>query len=264
MRFFRKSVLALSFLMFFVLAAWTIFAFAVRDKYVVPILMYHKIAKPNSPAELNLVSPRSFERQMAFLKENGYQVISLDVLIDGMKRARLFKGNVVVITFDDGYDDNYTSALPILVKYDFSATVFMISDFVGTPGFVTWDQLKLMDQAGIKIGSHTRHHVYLPDVTDEATLEDEIVNSKKILEKNLGRPVDDFSYPSGGFSEHIVSVVKKAGYKGACATNRGYDRFNLDYYQLNRIRVNDDDSNLVLWAKVSGYYNLFRKSKNPY
>jgi peptidoglycan/xylan/chitin deacetylase (PgdA/CDA1 family) len=261
MKFLRRSAFVIFPIILFGLLSWTVFAFTVRDKYVIPILMYHSVMKPESNSELNLVSPQAFDHQMAFLKNNGYQVLTLSDLVEGMHKARMFRRKTVVITFDDGYADNYTNAFPILKKYNFPATVFVISDFVGTEGFMTWDQLKEMDNAGFKVGSHTRRHAYLPSFKDDAILEDEISNSRKIIEKNLGGPIEFFSYPSGGFSDHIISLVKKAGYQGACTTNRGYDRFNLDMYQLNRIRINDDDIDLALWAKLSGYYNFFRKSK---
>jgi peptidoglycan/xylan/chitin deacetylase (PgdA/CDA1 family) len=104
----------------------------------------------------------------------------------------------------------------------------------------------------------------LPDVSDRARLEDEIINSKKLLEKNLQTEVEYFSYPSGGYTEEIKEMVKEANYQGACATNRGYDRFNTGVFELKRIRINDSDSMIVMWAKISGYYNLFRNFKNSY
>ena len=95
--------------------------------------------------------------------------------------------------------------------------------------------------------------------------EDEIVTSKKILEENLGIEIKYFAYPIGGFNSFIKKVIKANNYKGACATNRGYDKSNKDVFELNRIRFsNKDNSDLILRVKLSGYYNLFRKSKNPF
>ncbi len=247
------------------ICVWTAFAFYIRDKYTVPILMYHQVdACGTSKCPLNIVSPEAFDRQMKFLKKNNYQVISLDDLIQGIAKGVLFNRRSVVITFDDGYADNYTTAFPVLKRYDFPALVFVVSDFVGKPGYVTWDNLKEMQGSGFVTGSHTRNHLYLPEVKDHTRLVDEIVTSKKILEDNIGREIDYFSYPSGGYSEEIKDIVKSAKYKGACATNRGYDRFNTSRYELKRVRMNDTDSNLVMLAKVSGYYNLFRDFKSTH
>ena len=260
MRFIKRSII------YFVICVgvWTFFAFYVRDKYTVPILMYHKIDPSRASSELNVVSQKSFEHQMKFLKRHGYQVISLDDLVQGINKGNLFNRHSVVITFDDGYEDNYIKAFPILTKYEFPATIFVISDAIGNSGFMTWEQLKEMQEFDITVGSHTRHHVYLPDVNEKDRLQDEILNSKKIIEKNIGKDVSYFSYPSGGYSEEIKDVVKNAKYKGACATNRGFDRFNTGVYEIKRIRINDHDNAVVMWAKLSGYYNLFRDFKNSY
>lgn len=233
-----------------------------RDKYVVPILMYHNIEE-TEVRKANSVSPESFKRQMQYLRDHGYTVISLHDLVEGIRAGRPAPRKSVVITFDDAYLDNYTEAFPVLKSFAYPAIVFVPSDLVGTPGYVSWEQLMEMQAGGFVAGSHTRHHVYLPDAAVDKQRE-EIFQSKELLEKRLGEPVLYFAYPSGGFSDEIKDMVREAGYRGACATNRGYARFNEDVYELKRIRPNDDDSELELWAKLSGYYNLFRKSKHPF
>jgi len=121
-----------------------------------------------------------------------------------------------------------------------------------------------MIEQDIDIGSHTRHHAYLPELSRKEQ-EDEIKKSKWKLERNLGKRIEYFSYPIGGFSELIKKLVKEAGYKGACATNRGYDRLNKDVFELNRVRFSDNDNrDDILWIKLSGYYNLFREARKPY
>ena len=113
------------------------------------------------------------------------------------------------------------------------------------------------------IGSHTKTHAYLPDLTPEQW-RDEIFASKETLEKHLQRPVLDFSYPVGGFNREIKKLVQEAGYTSAVSTNRGYDRYNRDVFELNRVAANNDDNfGAIRWAKFSGYYNLFREPKSP-
>ncbi len=252
------------FYFIFFVVLWTGFIVFVHDKYTVPILMYHRVGSFAARGDLNIVSQKSFARQMKFLHKHGYHVISLDDLVDGIYKGVSFNRKTVVITFDDGYEDNYNQAFPILKRYDLPATIFLVSDWVGSPDFMTWEQVREMQRSDIEFGSHSRKHAYLPDVNDQAQLEDEIINSKKILEENLGQPVRYFSYPSGGYTEEVKEIVKKAKYKGACATNRGYDRFNTRPYELKRIRINDTDNWFFMWVKLSGYYNLFRSFKNPY
>lgn len=231
-------------------------------QYSVPIIMYHRVEYAGK-LDPNSVTPENFAKQMKFFKDHGYQVISLDALVEGIKARRAFPRNSVVITFDDGYANNYQYAYPTLKEYGYPATVFAISDLVGQKDFLTWDQIKEMQSFKISIGSHTRQHAYLPEVSPEKQI-DEIEGSKKIFDQKLGVSTDYFSYPSGGFSQSIEELVKKAGYKGACTTNRGHQNSNKDVYALKRIRLSDKDlAPSYLRIKLSGYYNLFRESKDP-
>ena len=239
------------------------FFFWLQGRYVVPIVMYHQVTYSEQP-QANWVSPENFQWQMAYLKDHGFNVIRLDELVDATVAGRSLPRKTVVITFDDGYENNYIHAFKTLKKHGFPATIFVPSDKVGTEGRLTWNQMKEMIAFDIDIGSHTRTEAYLPDVS-VGQQKQEIQISKNILEQNLGITVNHFAYPIGGFSEGIKEIVKGAGYKSACATNRGYDRFNKDVFELNRVRFSDKDNRKdYLWMKLSGYYNLFRKAKNPY
>jgi peptidoglycan/xylan/chitin deacetylase (PgdA/CDA1 family) len=258
----------LKYICWFLLSAFIIgsigYTFWLRDRYVVPILTYHHVGIPSGKWRLNTVSESSFEYQMSFMKRHGFNVISFNDLVEGIKQGHEFARNTVVIQFDDGYEDNYTYAFPVLKKYGFPAIVFLVSDKVGTPDFLTWDEVREMEKYGFMAGAHTRHHVYLPRASTNILL-DEIAGSKKIIEEHLGHPIDYFAYPSGGFTEEVKRMAKEAGYKAAVSTNRGKDRFNVDLYELKRIHMNNTDnqySGLIMWIKLSGYYNLFRQFKN--
>jgi len=213
---------------------------------------------------LNMVSPQSFDRQMGFLAHHGYHVISLDEYIKGKKERKQFSFKTVVITFDDGYEDNYTNAFPILQKYHFPATIFLISEAPETsPDVLNWQQIIDMSKNGISFGSHTRHHAYLPGLT-EVQMKDELVGSKKTIEEHLGKTIDYFAYPSGGFNDEAKAMVAQAGYKAALATNRGFDRKNIDLYELNRIHINNWDNDFTLFGKLSGFYNSFREARQSH
>ncbi|MCX5681132.1 MAG: polysaccharide deacetylase family protein, partial [Candidatus Omnitrophica bacterium] len=137
------------------------------------------------------------------------------------------------------------------------------SNFIGKSGYLTWPQIKEMDASGFSFGSHTLSHRYLPDLSDEEQ-KWEISMSKEVIESHLGHPINNFCYRTGGFNDSIKEQVRKAGYRSACTTNRGYNRLNHDVYELKRIRFsNSDKTPLILWVKLSGYYNLFRKPVNP-
>src|SRR5258708_6347960 len=113
----------------FVLAVGCVsFTFWLHDRYVVPILTYHHVGIPSGKWRLNTVSEKSFDHQMCFLKRHGFNVIRFDDLVKGLKQGQAFTRNSVVLVFDDGYEDNYKYAFPILKKYGFPALVFLISD----------------------------------------------------------------------------------------------------------------------------------------
>lgn len=253
----------LSFLLIFFLCSSIGFAIWIYDKHVVPILNYHHI-DTKGYHELNVVSPQSFEKQMAYLKDHQYQVIRLSELFEAIRQNKKLPRKTVVLTFDDGSEDNYT-AFKILKKYGFTAIFFLPTDMMNTEGFLSWDQIKEMANAGMDIGSHTRTHIYLPNYPDFEKVKDEIAGSKRILEEKLGIKIDYFCYPSGGFSNEIKELLKTAGYQGACTTNRGRGRLNKDVFELKRIRVKDKDTGgFSFLAKLSGYYNFFRKCRAPY
>jgi len=231
--------------------------------------MYHNIG--NEPGSF-FVTPENFAKQMEYIKKNGYQVISLDELTRNIQAKIPLKRNGVVITFDDGYKDNFKYAYPVLKKHGFPATIFIITDFVGKgvaykgKQFASWEEIITMSKDGITFGSHTKTHFNFGGRMDEKEAREEITGSKKIIQDKLNLPVDYFCYPSGGFNDKTKELVKQAGYKGACSTNRGFVKFNRDVYELKRIKVTNSDASrfFSFWAKLSGYYNLFKKDKNPY
>ena len=257
-----KTIIAV-FLVLLLLAV-SFYVFYMEPRRVVPILMYHSISdKENSSLH---VSAENFAHQMAFLKEKGYSVISLDELVAGIKAGKKFPSKTVVITFDDGFRDNYLNAFPSLSKYDFPATIFLVTGYIGQKDeYLTWDQVRLMQKHDIDFGAHTRNNTYLPSVKDTKKLWEEVDGSKKDIETNTGRKANYFCYPIGGFNSKVKDAVIKAGYKGACTTNRGYDRYNKDIFELNRVKIKNSDITkpFSLRAKLSGYYNLFRSLKSP-
>lgn len=233
-------------------------------RYVVPILMYHQFGYNESTL---YVSPANFYRQMAYLKNNGYDVISLDELVKGIKSNRNFNHKTVVITIDDGYKNNYAYAYPIFKKYGFPATIFIISNFIGKKkDYLSWEEIKIMLKDDISLGGHTKNNVYLPSVKKKEVLWEETAGCKKIIKSKTNTIVDYFCYPTGGFTPEVKAVLKKAGYKGACTTNRGLVELNKDVYELKRIKVTNSDTTKPLHfrAKLSGYYNLFRSRRHGF
>jgi len=232
-----------------------------RLHYEVPILMYHSLdaSRVDSYAA---VSPEHFREQLQFIKQGGYKVMPLEEYCSMLKDGRKPPRKSVVITFDDGHKDNLAAA-ELLEEFGFPATVFIIANKLGRPGYLSREDVKLiLRDEHMAIGSHTLNEVYLPDAS-EAVLRREITGSRKKLEEIFGRDINTFSYTIGGFNEVALREVQDAGYICACTTNRGYDR-KPNRFALRRIKINDGDTGFGLMAKLSGHYNLFRKPKKPY
>ena len=233
-----------------------------RWSYHLPILGYHRVGVYRAD-HVPTISEEAFRRQLSWLARFRYRVLSLDDVADRLEGGRPLPRRSAAITFDDGYEETYTMAWPLLKRFGFPAAVFVAPAEVGCPGFATWEQLVEMARDAFTIGSHTVHHSYLPLVSEERARE-EIVQSKQLIEARLGRPVRYLSYPIGGFTPAAQALAREAGYRAACTTNRAASRAGLDRYALRRIKMTERDAHpLLLLAKVSGYYDLFRRLKQP-
>jgi len=225
--------------------------------YKPPILCYHHVAEEGDPVAT--VSPAAFRRQIERLAEEG-RVVSLEEWVRAMeKKEKGGPSRPLMLTFDDGYLDTYTEAFPVLQRHRLPATLFMVTDWVEKPGFVTWRQLREMARSGWTIGSHTKSHPYLPDLS-RGRWEEELGGSKKILEDKLQSPVALLSYPVGGYTDEIIEAVRGAGYRAACTTNRAGSRL-FHPYRLSRIKMTEASHPLVVWAKTSGYYEHYKRTK---
>ena len=261
----KKILLTLTAVIIFLVG---IYFFWLAPKYTVPILTYHSI---NYGEGSHFVTPENFAKQMEYIKQKGYEVMSLDELVEGLQKRESFKRNKVVITFDDGYYDNFKYAYPVLKKFGFTAIIFLITNNIAVDDrdverFLNWDEIRLMFENNISFGSHTKTHFYLGTADNEKVIRDEVQSSKKAIEQEIGMPVKYLCYPTGGFNERVKEIVRDAGYKGACTTNRGIARFNSDVYELKRVKVTNSDmvKPFSFWSKLSGHYNLFRNSKNSH
>ena len=222
----------------------------------VMVLNYHKI--DNTFISL-AVRPDDFEAQMKYLSENGYHTISPDELYDSLAGTGELPENPVLITFDDGYVDNYTNAYPILKKYGFKATIFVITSFLGKDkNYMTWDQARELDANGISIESHTVDHKSMTDLTDEQ-LRMELVESKKKAEKELGHPVEYMAYPTGTYNLHIAEMVKEAGYKAAFTIKYGNVDKASNIYALERVPIfHTEDTNKDFLERIR-YTPIFER-----
>lgn len=220
----------------------------------VPILMYHYIRDINDPNDkigTNLsVSPTIFDSQLKWLKENGYQTVGFDYLLNPYD-LRLITYDLqfkpIILTFDDGYIDAYTKAFPILKKYNFTAIFYITTSFVEKDNYLTWQQINELSNNSMNIGSHTQDH---PDLskTTLAKTENEISQSKNIIEEKINKKIYDFCYPSGKYNNDIINLLIKYGYKTATTTKSGiYDSNINSLFEIPRLRItNQTDLGKIL------------------
>jgi peptidoglycan/xylan/chitin deacetylase (PgdA/CDA1 family) len=228
--------------------------------YEIPIIMYHHISSDCNGSKLVYVSPQSFKKQMDFIARHRYKIMPLEDIVEALSKDKRLPRKTIAITFDDGAEDIYKNAFPVLKRYGFPATIFMISGYIGTQNYLSLKQLKEMQEYGIDIESHTQHHPYLPKATDQQIIR-EIFYSKRDLEKKLGSKVALFCYPAGGRNPRIIELVKEAGYRGAFVSNKAKPISKLRLFEIRRIKMSEDSGNpFIMWAKLSGFYNLFRKN----
>lgn len=218
------------------------------------ILMYHAIDHPRAAGERRIcVSPSSFARQMHLLLDEGYRPVPLHTLLAGLQGRDVSPGKAVAITFDDGFRDVFDHALPVLRRNNIPATLFAVArQLDGVNAWMNGDgapprqimgaaELRIVQDAGFEIGSHSLSHpsmvdLPLPDAAREAR------ESKDVLEQVLGRAVRFFAYPYGKCNAAVKDVVREAGYEAACSTRSGFNASPIDLYELRRIDVFGTDS----------------------
>ena len=210
----------------------------------VPILVYHHISQSASEGSPGLrrltVTADVFAQQMQYLQDNGYHVITFTELADYFEHGKELPTLPVIISFDDGWETQFEYALPTLEKYHYPATFFVVTDYIGRPGFVSWPQLQTLLTDGMRIGSHTRSHPRLAKIKDPEKLWDQIYNSKTILESQLETSVEEFAYPYGSYNAKAAAAVKQAGYRVARGCCSGIAHTSRDVFALKAVMVPND------------------------
>ena len=207
---------------------------AIAEGPKILVLNYHQIENKNTSLSVDV---NSFDTQMKFLVDSGCITITPDELYAGLRGEIELPPKPVLITFDDGYLDNYRNAFPILKKYGLRATIFIIPAFTSVqPGYMTWEQLKEMEQSGITIESHTLTHPKLEELPDDE-IRSELLNSKTLLEQNLGHPIEFLAYPTGTYNLHIAGIAQDIGYKGAFTIKYGVVDRGSNFFALERVPI---------------------------
>lgn len=211
----------------------------------VPIVVYHSVSMGYETASTKnkeyYVEPAMFEKQLQYLQQKGYDVISFGTLVDHLTKSAPFQKKSIVLTFDDGVENQYQNAFPLLKKYGVTATFFIYTNPIGrSKNFMTWDQIKALQAAGMTIGDHTMHHPFLQKITDPKILNDEIVGSKNILEKELGTKITFFAYPFYQTSPAAIALLKSSGYTAARSGYTSVPNSANTLFDLRAVEANND------------------------
>lgn len=219
-------------------------------RLLLPIFMYHHVSNQttNNALDYSLtVTTNDFNAQLDWLQKQGYTSINQTELFDALYYGKILPAHPMMLTFDDGYEDVYTDAFPALLAHHYRGVFYIITGMIGRR-YMTWEQIRILAREGMQIASHTVHHINIGEPPAYTSTQTELLQSKEVLEKQLGQPIQFFCYPSGEPFHHdtyaeqqtVLSDLLADGYVGATLDPSSFDGAIQDTqtpYQLQRIRV---------------------------
>jgi peptidoglycan/xylan/chitin deacetylase (PgdA/CDA1 family) len=255
------------------LAAWW-------NRQRVVILCYHGVTErserhPNDRSGLHIRAHR-FEAQLNYLRRH-YHVISLPEFVEARKNNVPLPDYSVVLTFDDGYRNFLTSALPRLVARNMSVSIFLITDRIqpetqshvnkwresDDEGYLSWEEIKTLQQRGVEIGSHTCSHRKLSEIVP-VEAERELAVSHQTIAARLSQATMPLAFPYGSYSEAVIEITRRLPYTCALTTDAGTNGDATNLFLLRRNLIGDDDDEGLFAARVSGLTTLFQRARAPF
>lgn len=229
-----------------------------RLSALIPILMYHGVRPIDFKTTNAFVSaltlpPGELDKQVRYLKERGFNTVSMADVGLHLEGRKELPPRSLVLTFDDGFQNNHQYVLPLLRRHGVTGTFYIITGLIGQPEYMVWRQVWELAEAGMEIGSHTINH---PDLARArpAEIERELTVSKRTLEDTIGKRVTTLAYPSGAFSPAVVSAARSAGYTTAVTTQYGATQPGDRPLELMRIRVQGTDTLATFQWRIEQYY----------
>jgi len=238
-----------------------------RREDAMRVLVYHNITDGLVPKEWpQMTTPKElFDRQMRYLKENGYNVVPAEQIVSILNSSGPVPSKTISITFDDGYRDNYKNAFPILKRYGLRGTIFITTDFIGKPdgpfyGYLNWEEIEDMKNSGtFTFGCHSLSHRNLCNLNDRE-LNEEIETAKDIMEDRIRMTIDSYAYPFGwhsAFNKNVVDVLKKRGFLCGFTGIYGANNKSTDPFYLRRLRVSWLDDIEEFEKMLHGSYDWY-------
>lgn len=243
----------------------------------IPVLMYHRVIKTEEERGVydTAVTLENFEKQIRYLKENNFEIITFLDLVN-KKYMQRFGKKYVIITFDDGYKDNYYNVLPLLKKYQIKIVLYLVSD----SNYNEWDVnvsnrakekrfelmneeelLELKESGLVEFGGHTKRHLYMKNLSKDIMMKD-LIESKSKVEKLIGKKLISFAYPWGVNDKIAQQVVKECGYEFAVSTESGTACFSDNLYEIKRVGIYYKDDMEKFKKKVSGNYTFMQENRD--
>ena len=202
-----------------------------------PILEYHMVTEnPHPDAKPYVVPPEDFAEQLDYLVEEGYTTITPQDYARARKGKQQLPEKPIILSFDDGYEDNWRVVLPMLEERGMKAVFYMVTNSIGKPGYLTWDNLFDMERRGMEIGSHTANHLPLTTLSPEKQRE-ELRLSKLMLEWKGMKTIYSFSYPNGSYNAGVVTMLAEEEYLTAVTGEAGLNTLETNPYLLRRVNI---------------------------
>ena len=202
-----------------------------------PILEYHMVKEDAPPkAKPYVVPPEDFAAQLDYLLAEGYTTITPQDYARARKGKQELPEKPIILSFDDGYEDNYRVILPMLEERGMKAVFYVVTNDIGLPGYMTWDNLFDMERRGMEIGSHTANHIPLTELPPEKQ-RDELRLSKLMLEWKGMKTIYSFSYPNGAYDAGIVAMLQEEEYLTAVTGDAGLNDRATNLYLLRRVNI---------------------------
>ena len=202
-----------------------------------PILEYHMVKDDAKPDEVRYaVPPAEFAVQLDYLMQEGYTTITPQDYARARKGKQELPAKPVILSFDDGYEDNWRVVLPMLQERRMKAVFYVVTNDIGQPGYMTWDNLFDLEHGGMEIGSHTANHIPLTTLTPTEQ-RDELRLSKLLLEWRGMGTIYSFSYPNGAYDDSIVTMLAEENYLTAVTGEAGLNTFETNPYRLHRVNI---------------------------